>query len=363
MTLNARVCLELTGSNNHPATEMEFEKGDRIVRLLAELRLLQAVPHGLTTRELGERMGISQRQAQRDLRALEDYLGVPFYQEGGRWLVSREFWLQPLRFSLPEAMGLLLSARLMLRHADHADEFTASAYEKLAAVLPEPIRDSLTEAAAGLARKPADGSYTRILRELVTGWAERRKVRITYTMERTFERTVWPLFLEPSPLGHGIYLLAWDPKPEAVRSYRVERMSDARLLDETFEPPPGFDAGRHLGQAWGIWSPGDPVEVELLFAPAVARRVQETTWHPSQVLEQLPDGRVRLTLRVSSWLELRHWVLGWGETVEVLRPAELRSSVRSAVASMARTYGTAPKPPRRPGRHAASDAARAPKPR
>jgi len=342
---------------------MEFEKGDRIVRLLAELRLLQAVPHGLTTKELGERMGISQRQAQRDLKALETYLGVPFYLEGSRWIVNREFWLQPLRFSLPEAMGLLLSARLMLRHADHADEFTASAYEKLAAILPEPIRDTLTEAASGLARKPADGRFTRVLRDLVTAWAERRKVRITYTMERTFERVVWPLFLEPSPLGHGIYLLAWDQKRSAVRSYRLERMSGAVLLDETFVPPAGFDAGTHLGQAWGIWGPGDPVEVELLFAPSVARRVEETIWHPSQVAEQLPDGRVRLKLRVSSWLELRHWVLGWGETVEVVGPAELRSSIRNAVASLAHIYGTAPAPVRRPGHRNPADASRNPKPR
>jgi predicted DNA-binding transcriptional regulator YafY len=342
---------------------MEFEKGDRIVRLLAELRLLQAVPQGLTTRELAERMGISQRQAQRDLKALEAYLGVPFYLEANRWIVDRNFWLQPLRFSLPEAMGLLLSARLMLRHADHADEFTASAYEKLAAVLPEPIRDTLTEAASGLARKPSDGRYTRILSVLGTGWAERRKVRITYTMERTFDRVVWPLFLEPSPLGHGISLLAWDQKLEAVRSYRLERMTDAKLLDETFLPPAGFDAGSHLGQAWGIWSPGDPVEVELLFAPAVVRRVQETVWHNSQVLEPLPDGRVRMQLRVSSWLELRHWVLGWGESVEVVRPAELRASIRNAVASLARVYGTTPAPARRPGRRLPSDAPRTPKPR
>ncbi|HEY8762105.1 MAG TPA: WYL domain-containing transcriptional regulator [Candidatus Dormibacteraeota bacterium] len=341
----------------------EFEKGDRMVRLLAELRLFQAVPQGLTTRDLGERMGISQRQAQRDIKALESYLAVPFYMEGNRWVVDRNFWLQPLRFSLPEAMGLLLSARLMLRHADHADEFTASAYEKLAAVLPEPIRDTLAEAAAGLARKPSDGRFTQILGVLGTGWAERRKVRITYTMERTFERVVWPLFLEPSPLGHGIYLLAWDQKLSAVRSYRLERMTDAKLLDETFSPPAGFDAGSHLGQAWGIWSPGDPVEVELLFAPSVARRVQETVWHPSQVLEPLPDGRVRLKLRVSSWLELRHWVLGWGETVEVVGPAELRTSIRNAVASLARVYGTAPAPARRPGRRSPADASRTPKPR
>ena len=53
----------------------------------------------------------------------------------------------------------------------------------------------------------------------------------------------------------------------------------------------------------------------------------------------------------------------YGETVEVVKPAELRNSIRSAVASMARTYGTAPKPSRRPGRHAPADAVRTPKPR
>jgi predicted DNA-binding transcriptional regulator YafY len=341
----------------------EFEKGDRIVRLLGELRQFQAVPHGLSTRQLAERMGISQRQAQRDLRALEQHLGVPFTTQDGRWLVDRKFWLAPLSFTLAEAMGLLLSSRLMLRHAEHADEFTASAYEKLAAILPEPIRDSLAEAAKGLARKPADARYTKILTDLITGWAERRKVRITYTKERTFERTVWPLFLEPSPLGHGVYLLAWDEKLEAVRSYRVERMTETRLLAETFQPPKGFDAGKHLGQAWGIWSPGEPVEVELLFAPAVAGRVQETTWHPSQVLQPLADGRLRMTLTVSSWLELRHWVLGWGETVEVVRPPELRNSVRAAVASLAHVYGLGQPPARRPGRKQASDAVRTQRPR
>jgi predicted DNA-binding transcriptional regulator YafY len=103
--------------------------------------------------------------------------------------------------------------------------------------------------------------------------------------------------------------------------------------------------------------------VELLFAPSVARRVQETVWHNSQVLEPLADGRIRMKLRVSSWLELQHWVLGWGESVEVVRPPELRASIRNAVASLAHIYGTAPAPSRRPGRRSPADASRTPKPR
>ena len=47
----------------------EFEKHDRLIRLMRELALFQAQPRGLTTAQIGEKMGISQRQAQRDIAA------------------------------------------------------------------------------------------------------------------------------------------------------------------------------------------------------------------------------------------------------------------------------------------------------
>jgi predicted DNA-binding transcriptional regulator YafY len=334
--------------------EGEFEKGDRLLRLLSALRIFQAVPHGLTTAELAERLGVTRRTAQRDIRALEEALHVPFYEEGGRWKVRPEFWLKPIHLSLPEAIGLLLSARLMLRHADKADEFTAAAYEKLAAVLPGAVREAVVDAATRLATKPADATHSRVLATLAQAWAEQKKVRVTYTMTRTFERVLWPLFLEPSPFGHSLYLLAWDEKADAPRAYKIERISAVKMLDEAFEQPQGFRPGDHLASAWGIWGGEGTVDVELLFAASVARRVKETTWHPSQQLAELPDGRVRLKLKVSSWLELRHWVLGWGETCEVIGPPELRQSVRLAVASLARTYGvtSAQQPTRRPAQRA-----------
>ena len=48
-----------------------FEKHDRLIRLMRELALFQAQPRGLTSAQIAERTDISQRQAQRDLVALE----------------------------------------------------------------------------------------------------------------------------------------------------------------------------------------------------------------------------------------------------------------------------------------------------
>ena len=58
--------------------------------------------------------------------------------------------------------------------------------------------------------------------------------------------------------------------------------------------------------------------------------MRETVWHRSQVLTELPDGHVELTVRVAGIVEIRPWILSWGDQVEVLDPPELREAVAAA---------------------------------
>ena len=60
----------------------------------------------------------------------------------------------------------------------------------------------------------------------------------------------------------------------------------------------------------------------------MADRVLETTWHPLQKTERLEDGSLLWRSTVSGVLEIRLWILSWGEDVEVLEPKELREQVR-----------------------------------
>jgi predicted DNA-binding transcriptional regulator YafY len=319
-------------------TRVGFEKQDRVLRLLREVTLFQAVPYGLTSVQLAERMEINQRTAQRDIAALESELRVPFIKHGARWQIVPDYWLPPVNLNVQEMVSLLLAARLMLRFADRANPFAVAAFEKLSAALPKAMRPALMEIGDEMAEKAIDPTYTKVLAALTTAWAERRKVVITYTMKNTFERRLWPLFLEPSATGHTCYLMAWDPKPREVRIYKVERITAVTVLEERFSPPLGFSVREHLAGAWGIWSSAEPVEVELLFKRDAVRRAKETIWHPSQRAETLPDGRLRVTFGVGSILEIRHWVLGWGGDCEVVRPVELRSDIQAEIRAMSRTY-------------------------
>jgi proteasome accessory factor B len=77
----------------------------------------------------------------------------------------------------------------------------------------------------------------------------------------------------------------------------------------------------------------------LRFTASVAARVVEATWHASQRVERSEDGSLLWRATVAGTIEIRLWILSWGDDVEVLEPAELRSDVASTHLRAAARYG------------------------
>ena len=93
-----------------------------------------------------------------------------------------------------------------------------------------------------------------------------------------------------------------------------------------------------VADSWGVWTSDKVQKVELRFNQAAARRVQETTWHPSQTFTKEKGGTVLMTLKVRGLVEITPWILSWGADVEVLGPAELRKTLAETAAGMAQNY-------------------------
>ena len=51
--------------------------------------ILQAHPDGVRTADVAERVGMSVRTVYRDLRAIDEEIGVPVWADGGRWGIDR----------------------------------------------------------------------------------------------------------------------------------------------------------------------------------------------------------------------------------------------------------------------------------
>jgi predicted DNA-binding transcriptional regulator YafY len=334
------------------ADERLDAKRDRTARLLRVLQVLQAHGEdGVRPAEIAKRTAMHVRSVYRDLRALEGELGIPVWNERGRWGVQGHAFLPPLRLTLQEAMAVFLSARLMTRYADKYDPNLASAFQKLEEGLPEALRAHVERTLEDLAERRLDPAFNRRVADLTRAWAERRVVRFTYAPAR-YDGTereprtaeVRPYLLEPSLETHALYLIGLDETRDAIRTFKVERMLDLSLTPRTFEAPDAGLLAKTLRRAWDIIADQPETEVVLRFAPAVASRVSEATWHPSQQVHAASDGSLEWRARVAGTVEIRLWILSWGDDVEVLAPADLRADVAASLARAAARYGSGPGP-------------------
>ena len=310
-------------------------KRDKTARLLRVVHILEAYgEQGVKPEEIARQTDMAKRTVYRDLRAIEAELGIPVWSEDGRWGVAAGAFLPPLRLTTQEAMAVVLSARLMTRYADKYDPNLASAFQKLEAGLPEALREHVERAVAVLSERGVDPAFNRRLADLTQAWADRRVVEFRYA-PATYDGVdreprharVRPYLLQPSLTTHALYLMGLDETRGALRTFKIERIVDLRVTNDRFAAPASDELERVLRRAWDIIGDQDEVTVVLRFAPSVAARVQEATWHPTQEVREEPDGSLRWTARVAGTIEVRLWVLSWGDEVEVLEPPELREDV------------------------------------
>lgn len=325
--------------------ERPFGKRDRLARMLRVVTVLRGHPEGIRPAEVARRVGVATRTVYRDLTALETEVGVAVWSENGLWGVVDQEFLPPLKLTLDEAMAVVLSARLMVRYADKYDPDLAAAFEKLEGVLPAPLAEHVERTLDVLAQHPRDAAFSDRVHRLTRAWAERRVVTLAYEPARyapnaaARQAVVRPYLIEPSLQTHALYLIGWDETRDALRTFKIERIGDVALTPRTFEPPEGGALETALRAAWDIIADQPLTKVVLRFAPSVAARVLETTWHPTQRVERAADGSLVWRATVAGTIEIRLWILSWGDEVEVLEPEALRKDVASTHRRAAELHG------------------------
>jgi predicted DNA-binding transcriptional regulator YafY len=298
-------------------------------RALLALELIQGSP-GITADRLGERLGVTDRAARRYVSTLRQ-AGIPIESVRGPYggyRVGRGLRLPPLLFSATEALGLVMAV-LDGHHqaADPADP-VGSALGKIIRALPEAVaaqaeavRSTTAPAPDRGAARPDPGTTTALVRACT----EHRRVRVGY---RTEAGTEWVNEVAPWAVvvRHGRwYLLCWSYAADALRAYRVDRVSSVEALEAGFEPPTDLDPvaalEAHLGLGWEH-------DVEVLFdAPLgeVAGCVPRTLGQ----LEAVDEATTRLVGSTSNTRSYVAALAGVPAAYRIVKGPELQASARS----------------------------------
>jgi predicted DNA-binding transcriptional regulator YafY len=309
---------------------------------LVRIRDLFVKRGNLSASELARELGYSPRTIQRDLLALDTELNVPLIYENRRWRIMEgaNMVFGPVRLTLHEARAVYFATRLMLRSADERDPDGIAALEKIAEALPGGVASHMQRTVTEYSALPANMQYIQVVRRLTEAWASNHTATITYrSATAAGPRTT---DLDPYLLDHtqsGTYVAGFSSEHGQVRIFKVDRISDVEVTAREFDPGNVAEVAERLRSSWGGVVFGEAhYDVTIDFASGVANRVRESYWHPSQSLESLPGGGVRLRVSLPSLLEITPWVLGWGASATVIEPPELRDSIATALRDAAANY-------------------------
>ncbi|MCW2932499.1 MAG: Helix-turn-helix type 11 domain protein [Actinomycetia bacterium] len=220
------------------------------------LTLLELLQSGgtRTAAELADRLGVDERTVRRYVDHLVD-LDVPVEPVRGRYggyRIGPGFRLPPLMLTDDEALavllGLVAGQRAGLMSATGTASETAAA--KIRRVLPGPLARRLEAVLASLAFTDSPGGLagpqTAVLLSVADAVRHHRPVSIRYTAAdgRRSERTLHPYGL----VAHSgrWYVTGADPGIGEDRTFRLDRVTDARVLPGSFEPPAGLDPAERV---------------------------------------------------------------------------------------------------------------------
>jgi predicted DNA-binding transcriptional regulator YafY len=168
---------------------------------------------------------------------------------------------------------------------------------------------------------------------------ERQQLAIEYEARSTGERTQRQL--SPQRLTHyrdNWFLDAWCHQSAALRTFSLDKILAAQLLEDTADDIADVELDRVLGSSYGIFS-GEPTAVaEIKISPQQARWVADEQWHPQQQSEWLADGSYLLKVPYSQPWELLADVMRLGPEAEVLAPQALREQVAERLQAAAARY-------------------------
>ncbi len=282
--------------------------------------------------ELCERLQVSEQELRQDI----DVLNVVNFG-GGSYVLYAEVqgdqievdpepygdnFARPARLLPLEAKALVAAIDLIGEHLPEGS--LASARQKIVDALGQDPADE------GLQITTAKGDDSEVARVVSRAIAARRLLRIDYYKENEdefIERTIEPYKLANGQ--EGWYVHSYDLEKEKPRSYRLDRIRGATVLDERFEPRPGVEPDVHGWLATGEVPSSRTARIWV--SPERARWAREDR----RVVDELADGAVVVERTYASHDWLAREILKEGGDAVVLEPDEARQAVLEAAETLA----------------------------
>ncbi len=140
--------------------------------------------------------------------------------------------------------------------------------------------------------------------------------------------------------GNITYLIALFPTAgdEDVSMFALHRILAATLMDTPIRQGHDFDLDEYIAMGTLGFTHTKEQTLRLRFYEGVGAQLEETHLTESQKLRHVDGQTIELTARLTVTEQLKWWLLGFGDRVEVLAPKALREEFRILLSNASQRY-------------------------
>jgi len=302
---------------------------DPVMRVLTVLEVLQARDF-VSGAELAARLEVDLRTVQRYIVRLKD-LSIPVESSrgvGGAYRLKPGFRLPPLLLTNEEAFALSLGLHSLRQVGLSAfAPATEGALAKLRRVLPEALRQSVSTVDDVVAIEPGPWVVATSVEYLIRAASAirgGRRIRFHY---ESHDGAQSRRQIEPYAVMHTDgrwYLIGYCLSRRAMRTFRLDRVSNLEIGAGTFRRPADFDSRKYMRQSMPFFQAQYQIDVwiEMPFEEATK------TFAPWRVAIEEERGGTRLRCGRDRLELIAAMLLSTGARIVVNSPDELREAFR-----------------------------------
>ncbi|MCS6885348.1 MAG: WYL domain-containing protein [Acidobacteriota bacterium] len=297
--------------------------------------------------KLARIIGRHKRSIQRYIEAIRRLNAPLAYnpKRKGFYFTDPNWVLPPVTLTEGELISFFTAERFLRRLGLTEESIKLrTALTRMAELMPKEVTINLEalEKVLDFSPEPALEANPIILQTLTIAAQKQQTVEIDYYTQRTGKqsRRKVDVLCVHNHLGEW-YAICFDHKSGEIRDFNIGRIKEINKTDKTFKPPANWNREQYLSSGFGMFHGGKPVEVIAVFDSDQARYIRERRYHPTQHLEELDNGRARVTIEVTenALPQVARWLLQYGEHVQVIAPPALRRMLIDTYRNALKAYG------------------------
>jgi proteasome accessory factor B len=287
---------------------------------------------------------VSIKTIQRDLEFMRYQLDAPLEYSAkhrGYYYTEENFKLPALSMKESELFGMYLSEKLLAQYEGTPIYKTlCSVFEKIEQSLPDKISMDPTKDQNKFTVIPPFSTTVvpEVWETLIDSLRTSQQIQVEYKTPGQ-ERVTRDLDPYHAVRFEGDwYIVGHCYLRNDIRTFSMSRIVAAKKTGNSFTIPEDFDFKKLSGSHFGVHWSNEEFQVKIRFSKRVADYVEERIWHPSQKIKNCHNGDVILSLSVNHLLELKRWILSWGEDAYVIEPESFTQSIKETLIQSYRNY-------------------------